>query len=101
MVEDLGGAARPGLHGANAPAQPARLKDPVCGITVTPKSFHSLPHEGRVVYFCSASCKARFAAKPARFAPAMAPAAPPDGAVSTCPIQPEATEPPRGPPTAA
>ena len=39
-------------------------------MTVTPKSFHSLAHEGKTVYFCSANCKARFVAAPAKFAQA-------------------------------
>lgn len=39
------------------------LKDPVCGMAVTEKSFHYLAQEGRPVYFCSGSCKARYAHK--------------------------------------
>jgi P-type Cu+ transporter len=75
----------------------AALKDPVCGMGVTPKSFHSLEREGKTVYFCSANCKARFAAAPARFARANAATAPPSAAhepaaapdVYTCPMHPE------------
>ena len=52
----------------------ARLTDPVCGMTVTAKSFHFSEHAGRPVYFCGARCKARFAAKPAKYL-AWAPAA--------------------------
>ncbi|MBC7733115.1 MAG: heavy metal translocating P-type ATPase, partial [Bacteriovorax sp.] len=78
------------------------LKDPVCGMTVTPQSPHVLQHVGKPVYFCSAGCKARFAADPARYAasttgpgaspaqtsaPAAEPAVP--GAVYTCPMHPE------------
>ncbi len=83
------------------------FKDPVCGMTVTPKSFHSLDHDGQRIYFCSARCKERFAANPSKFlsppsAPAAAPsavmavaapaaaAAPSEAAsIYTCPMHPE------------
>ena len=82
-----------------APATPsgAALRDPVCGMTVTPASRHSAAHDGRDVYFCSAGCRTRFVADPARYlapqaaaAPA-ANAAPPGGvgAIYTCPMHPE------------
>ncbi len=58
-------------------------KDPVCGMTVTPKSFHSLDHDGKRLYFCSARCKQRFAANPDKFvAPRSAPAAVPSVAMA-------------------
>jgi Cu+-exporting ATPase len=38
------------------------LKDPVCGMTVTNKSFHHLEQDGQSHYFCGTKCKARFAA---------------------------------------
>ena len=78
------------------------LKDPVCGMTVTPQSPHMLQHEGKPIYFCSAGCKGKFAANPAKYpfanfdavTPALAPtpamfkpvAA---GAIYTCPMHPE------------
>ncbi len=74
------------------------LKDPVCGMTVTPQSPHVLEHEGKAVYFCSAGCKGKFSANPAKYlaAPsnpaAPAPAiteAPVHGAIYTCPMHPE------------
>ena len=43
------------------------LKDPVCGMAVTAASPHALHHEGQLVYFCSAGCKCKFAADPARY----------------------------------
>ena len=46
---------------------PASLKDPVCGMTVTEQSSHVLQHAGKPVYFCSAGCKAKFAANPASY----------------------------------
>ena len=82
------------------------LKDPVCGMAVTPQSAHVLQHEGNPVYFCSAACKAKFAANPAKYvpaasqklatAPATATAVTPmsavvgaSGAIYTCPMHPE------------
>ena len=80
------------------------LKDPVCGMTVTPQSPHSMQHEGKVVYFCSAGCKGKFAANPAKYSVAVAggiisksvasPVTPmlepvAAGAVYTCPMHPE------------
>ncbi len=80
------------------------LKDPVCGMTVTPQSPHTLQHEGTPVYFCSAGCKGKFAANPAKYlipasggggsasAPAQAPAMFEPvvaGAIYTCPMHPE------------
>jgi Cu+-exporting ATPase len=43
------------------------LKDPVCGMTVTTHSFHHLEHLGQVHYFCSTSCKTRFASNALRY----------------------------------
>ena len=89
---------------------PQPLKDPVCGMGVTPQSAHTLQHDGKPVYFCGAGCKARFAANPSKYEPAasqkialtpapktVAPVAPApapaasdaSGAVYTCPMHPE------------
>ena len=75
---------------------PARLKDPVCGMTVTAGSAHFLQVKGKPVYFCSRECKGRFAARPARYqtatrAPVIAPTAPGADAQAlyTCPMHPE------------
>jgi Cu+-exporting ATPase len=67
------------------------VKDPVCGMTVDP---HATPyrheHRGRTWYFCSAGCKARFAAAPERWLGGKpAPALTPDTAIYTCPMHPE------------
>ena len=70
------------------------LKDPVCGMTVKPTTAHRLTHEGHEVLFCSARCKEKFAADPARYlepAP-LAPIATPEpkaGTEYTCPMHPE------------
>ena len=39
------------------------LKDPICGMAVTEKSFYHLEHEGVQHYFCGNKCKNRFAAR--------------------------------------
>lgn len=46
----------------------APLKDPVCGMIVKPDTPHRLAHDGGEVLFCSAGCKAKFAADPAQYA---------------------------------
>ena len=43
------------------------LKDPVCGMSVTIRSPHMAMHEGTAVYFCSAGCKTKFLANPAKY----------------------------------
>ena len=78
------------------------LKDPVCGMTVTPDSKHTLQHAGLPVYFCSAGCKAKFTADPDKYISPSKPgsatvphASPdteqptPDGTIFTCPMHPE------------
>ena len=83
-------------HDAKWPPAVTELKDPVCGMTVTAASPHQLQHEGKQYYFCSAGCKAKFAAEPAKYVPAQAAVAPPasaapaaPGTVYTCPMHPE------------
>jgi YHS domain-containing protein len=42
--------------------------DPVCGMAVNPATVKwTAEHDGAVVYFCSRSCRDRFAADPAAF----------------------------------
>ena len=66
--------------------------DPVCGMTVDPATTpYRTEHEGRTVYFCAASCQARFEADPDRYT-AESPAPPataPPGSTWTCPMHPE------------
>lgn len=40
--------------------QRLNLKDPVCGMAVTEKSFYHVEHQGQTHYFCGAGCKRRF-----------------------------------------
>jgi Cu+-exporting ATPase len=87
-------------HSHNRPmpaAQDARL-DPVCGMTVTAQSPHSVQHQGRPVYFCCAGCAAKFRANPAKYPiagqgepMAASPASQPmrAGTLFTCPMHPQ------------
>ena len=43
------------------------LRDPVCGMAVTNKSFHQSEHMGQLFYFCGAKCKAKFVANAQRY----------------------------------
>jgi Cu+-exporting ATPase len=74
-------------------AQPALLKDPVCGMRVTEQSEHRHAYEGKLHYFCSAKCKIKFIANPSQFtAPQLAPAEDDTAranAIYTCPMHPE------------
>ena len=74
------------------------LKDPVCGMTVTIRSPHATVHEDIAVYFCSAGCKTKFLADPAKYSvsadsilkrtgPALKP--PTAGIIYTCPMHPQ------------
>ncbi|HQY70937.1 MAG TPA: YHS domain-containing protein, partial [Pseudomonadales bacterium] len=69
----------------------ATFIDPVCGMTVKPESPHHAVHAGREYRFCSAGCRGKFVADPARWLeprdPEPATALP--GATYTCPMHPE------------
>ena len=87
----------------------ALAKDPVCGMSVDPAmAKHKAEHGGATYYFCSAGCRGKFIADPARFLaePAHAPAdaahnyahgvsaspsptAAPVGTIYTCPMHPQ------------
>ena len=76
------------------PTATERVKDPVCGMRVDPRTAkHRAEHAGRDYYFCCARCREKFIADPAGYlesaaAPA-APAGPRRGALYTCPMHPE------------
>ena len=77
---------------ANAPS--ALAKDPVCGMSVDPATAkHKADHAGATYYFCSAGCRGKFVADPAKYlAPATEPATPKSatsGAIYTCPMHPQ------------
>jgi P-type Cu+ transporter len=99
-------------HGSHAPAQGASgsrataahdhhrasvaegLRDPVCGMTVDPKTTaHRQSFAGHTYYFCSAGCQAKFVAEPRKYLGSEAgdPPAPPvpPGTLYTCPMHPQ------------
>ncbi len=55
-------------HHAHAHAAGSTVKDPVCGMTVDPATArHKAQHGGETYYFCSAGCKTKFEADPAKY----------------------------------
>ena len=69
-VPDDVASCHSGDHGAHAghEAPGAGAMDPVCGMTVDPHATaHRHPFEGRTYYFCSAGCRSKFAADPAKY----------------------------------
>src|ERR1700722_6075190 len=88
------GHSHPGHpHQAHAHAHdgPPTSVDPVCGMSVDPdKTAHNAEHAGHTHHFCSAGCRTRFQADPAKYLAPKAPTPPaaPD-AIYTCPMHPE------------
>ncbi|MBP0111306.1 heavy metal translocating P-type ATPase [Bradyrhizobium vignae] len=81
-------AGHPHPHGEAA----TKVKDPVCGMTVDPAtSKHRFEHHGEIFHFCSAGCRTKFAADPAKYlAKEKAPEPEmPAGTIYTCPMHPE------------
>src|SRR3954454_6806946 len=81
----------PGDH-AHDHGAAAKVRDPVCGMTVDPAtSKHRFDHHGETFHFCSAGCRTKFTADPAKYLakdkasePAM-----PAGTIYTCPMHPQ------------
>ncbi|HEX5775597.1 MAG TPA: heavy metal translocating P-type ATPase [Caulobacteraceae bacterium] len=64
--------------------------DPVCGMKVDPHTTaHRTTHDGHPFYFCSAGCKAKFEADPAKYLGERKPEPVVAGAIYTCPMHPE------------
>jgi Cu+-exporting ATPase len=81
-------------HDCGHPENPRMdtVKDPVCGMSVDPHTAkHRHTHQGHPYYFCSAGCRTKFAADPARYlAKDKHPVPPvPEGTIYTCPMHPE------------
>ena len=79
-----------GGHDHRGHAHDAR--DPVCGMTVDPHTAkHRYDHEGSTYYFCSAGCRTKFAAEPAKYLDKDKRTAEPvpEGTIYTCPMHPE------------
>jgi P-type Cu+ transporter len=80
-------------HRQHVPEPPAAPHDPVCGMAVDPaKAKHHAEHAGHSYVFCSARCRQKFNAEPARYVGSS-----PQGAASaaagevlwTCPMHPQ------------
>jgi Cu+-exporting ATPase len=85
-----------GHHGvADKAGDMALAIDPVCGMKVDPATAkHRLSHDGRDYFFCSARCRERFAAEPAKYLTPREPEPgskfePPAGTTYICPMHPE------------
>jgi len=78
-------------HPAQSRPSDAATVDPVCGMTVDPtKSPHRHDYAHRPYFFCSAGCRGKFAADPAKYLkPAVKPEPIPDGTIYTCPMHPQ------------
>jgi len=98
VSEEIGHSGHAGAHRHDhaehrSASAGATVKDPVCGMDVDPATAkHWTEHDGQPYSFCSAGCKTKFEADPARYLtasgkPAVAPA--PEGTVYTCPMHPE------------
>ena len=80
---------------------PATIKDPVCGMSVTPGKAKggTATHEGHEYWFCNPKCREKFVADPAKYVAPPTPPAPVTaaeaGAMYTCPMHPEIRQ--RGP----
>jgi Cu+-exporting ATPase len=79
-------------HGHPGPVAD-KATDPVCGMTVDPqKTPHRTTYSRADYLFCSAGCRARFEADPARYVAVETPAPQPPapaGTIYTCPMHPE------------
>jgi Cu+-exporting ATPase len=66
-------------------------RDPVCGMTVDPAtSSHRFDQQGETLHFCSAGCRSKFAADPAKYFDKQKPRAEaPAGTIYTCPMHPQ------------
>jgi P-type Cu+ transporter len=78
-------------HHAPAAADTARVLDPVCGMSVDPAtSRHRFEHHGKTFHFCSAGCRTKFAADPAKYLDKQEPQRQaPAGTIYTCPMHPQ------------
>ena len=79
-------------HHEGHPGGPT-VKDPVCGMSVTPgPGTPQIEHGGKTYHFCSRHCHAKFAADPERYLDAASTAVPkasPRATKYTCPMHPE------------
>ena len=79
-------------HGPSTQQSSNLVKDPVCGMSVDPHTAkHRAEHAGQAYYFCSAGCRTKFMADPAKYLEPRVPAAEavPEGTIYTCPMHPQ------------
>src|SRR6516165_4172281 len=80
-------------HYQHVPYPPAAARDPVCGMTVDPaKAKHHAEHAGHSYVFCSARCREKFSADPARYVVSSPQGRAPAAAgevLWTCPMHPQ------------
>jgi Cu+-exporting ATPase len=79
--------------GAKGGAPGATVKDPVCGMSVDPHTAAlRADHDGHPYYFCSAGCRTKFVADPAKYltpAELQSHEPVPEGTIYTCPMHPQ------------
>jgi P-type Cu+ transporter len=88
--------ACPHRHDVSAASVAEGTKDPVCGMTVEPRRTpHTGTYSGADYFFCSASCRTKFQADPARYLDAgkLAPKPSAADAIYTCPMHPQIRQP--------
>jgi Cu+-exporting ATPase len=80
-------------HGDHHCPGNAAVRDPVCGMSVDPRtSKHRFDHRGDTYHFCSAGCRTKFEAAPQHYletSNATRQADAPEGAIYTCPMHPQ------------
>lgn len=80
-----------GSDNGNAPG--TTVNDPVCGMSVDPHTAaHRADHDGHPYYFCSAGCRTKFVADPAKYltpAELQSHEPVPEGTIYTCPMHPQ------------
>jgi P-type Cu+ transporter len=79
-------------HHHHHDAAGSKVLDPVCGMSVDPAtSKHSFEHHGETFHFCSAGCRTKFAADPAKYLDKTKQPEPdlPAGTIYTCPMHPQ------------
>lgn len=78
------------------PNDGARVKDPVCGMTVDPaKAAATVDHQGSIFYFCSQGCATKFRADPEKYLNPKPPTPPTRKEQQTeyiCPMDPEVSQ---------
>jgi Cu+-exporting ATPase len=80
-----------GRFGVDLAASTNAVKDPVCGMDVSPHATAlRTTQDGRTYYFCSSGCHAKFVASPAAYLTrSKAAKSMPKGTIYTCPMHPE------------